>query len=257
MGRSFENFDELDRPDLNKCPDCGCFFGQDHCPICGKLCPEEMRAGNRAAVKHKKKKHRSDSGRVTFIEWYHSWWFIVLAMLFFPIAGIILLITAPYSKRSKIIFVSLAAVYMVVSFVGIGNIISNVYGFFEKPVDTSIPKEEYISLCQEVDAEQLYRSPGEYEDEFVQLRLEVYGEAVRYDKFYNESKDTYYVCHAYGDPTFKVIIRDCLIDGSKKLAPGDVITVYGEGGGEDTAHLIPTYEQYVGPVVNMAYIIIE
>ena len=53
MGRSFENYDELDRPDLNKCPDCGCFFGQDYCPICGKLCPEEMRAGNRAAVKQK------------------------------------------------------------------------------------------------------------------------------------------------------------------------------------------------------------
>ena len=27
---------ELDRPDLNKCPDCGCFFDGDNCPLCGK-----------------------------------------------------------------------------------------------------------------------------------------------------------------------------------------------------------------------------
>ena len=39
MGRllgSFADREELDRPDLNKCPDCKCFFGGDNCPICGK-----------------------------------------------------------------------------------------------------------------------------------------------------------------------------------------------------------------------------
>jgi len=46
---------ELDRPDLNKCPDCGCFFPQDNCPLCGKPCPEEMRAGNRKPPKKSKK----------------------------------------------------------------------------------------------------------------------------------------------------------------------------------------------------------
>ena len=78
MGRMLGAFDddvELDRPDLNKCPDCNCFFAGDNCPICGKVCPEHMRAGNRAPVKQQKKKKRSSgSGRVTFVEWYHSWW---------------------------------------------------------------------------------------------------------------------------------------------------------------------------------------
>ena len=39
MGRmlgSFDPEDELDRPDLNKCPDCGCYFASDECPLCGK-----------------------------------------------------------------------------------------------------------------------------------------------------------------------------------------------------------------------------
>ena len=39
MGRmlgSFDNPEELDRPDLNKCPDCNCFFAGDNCPLCGK-----------------------------------------------------------------------------------------------------------------------------------------------------------------------------------------------------------------------------
>jgi hypothetical protein len=61
MGRMLGAFDsdEIDRPDLNKCPDCGCFFLQDTCPICGKLCPEEMRAGNRKPVKLKKTEIRA------------------------------------------------------------------------------------------------------------------------------------------------------------------------------------------------------
>ena len=61
MGRMLGAFDddvELDRPDLNKCPDCNCFFAGDNCPICGKVCPEHMRAGNRAPVKPQKKKKR-------------------------------------------------------------------------------------------------------------------------------------------------------------------------------------------------------
>ncbi len=37
MGRMlgyFDNGDELDRPDLNKCPDCGCFFAQENISVC-------------------------------------------------------------------------------------------------------------------------------------------------------------------------------------------------------------------------------
>ena len=67
MGRSLGYFDseELDRPELNKCPDCECYFASEECPLCGKVCPEAFRAGNRAPVK--KKKHKNSSGRVQFI----------------------------------------------------------------------------------------------------------------------------------------------------------------------------------------------
>ena len=115
MGRllgSFADEDELDRPDLNKCPDCECFFDGDECPICGKVCPEEYRAGNRKAVKKKRNKGGTQY-RVTFIPWYHSWWFILLMMFFSPfsIAGIVLLLTSPHKKGMKILFVTLMLIY--------------------------------------------------------------------------------------------------------------------------------------------------
>ena len=115
MGRNlgfFDNREELDRPDLNKCPDCQCYFSGDECPLCGKTCPEEMRAGNRKPVKPQKQK-RSGSGRVTFIEWYHSWWFIVIMMFLFPIVGIVLLVTSPHDKWKKLVFAGVAVVYLV------------------------------------------------------------------------------------------------------------------------------------------------
>ena len=92
MGRmlgSFDPEDELDRPDLNKCPDCGCYFATDNCPLCGKVCPPEMRAGARVEPK-KRRKRRAGSGRVQFIPWYHTWWFILLMMFWMPPVGIIL-----------------------------------------------------------------------------------------------------------------------------------------------------------------------
>ena len=45
MGRKADTRDynsNMDHPDLNKCPDCECFFAGERCPLCGKLCPEEM-----------------------------------------------------------------------------------------------------------------------------------------------------------------------------------------------------------------------
>ena len=117
MGRmlgAFDPNDDLDRPDLNKCPDCGCYFAQLHCPLCGKECPEEMRAGNRKRKKRKKTR-RGSSGRVTFVEWYHSWWFIVLMLLWVPLGGIILLITSPHKTRLKILLIALCIVYSIVS----------------------------------------------------------------------------------------------------------------------------------------------
>lgn len=107
MGRmlgAFDNPEELDRPDLNKCPDCECFFAGDNCPLCGKVCPEEMRAGNRRPPK-KVKKRRGSDGRVTFMEWYHSWWCILIATVFMAPVGIILMLTSPRRTLWKVLFV--------------------------------------------------------------------------------------------------------------------------------------------------------
>jgi len=255
MGRmlgAFADREELDRPDLNKCPDCGCFFAGDNCPICGKECPENMRAGNRAAVKKKKMRRRSGSGRVTFVDWYHSWWFIVIMMFLFPLVGIILLITSPHDKWKKIVFVSIAAVYMVVSFFGIGNIIAGVTGLFERPVDTSLTREEYIAACADVEPEELYRSPKLYEDEFIKVTLKVVERANYINEDYY-SDNVYYICEAEDGSSFKIIIRDCIIDKAQNLIGGDVITVYGEGAGECVAY-DSEYTPVDGALLNMAYV---
>ena len=260
MGRqigAFDNNDELDRSDLNKCPDCGCFFGSDVCPLCGKTCPEEMRAGNRPAVKKSKKRSNDGSGRVTFIEWYHSWWFILIMMFVFPIVGIVLLATSPYSKKKKIIFISIAVLYLIVSTVGLGNIISKITNFFDKPVDTSLSRDEYIAACETVNAEDFYRSAEKYNDKFVSVTVKIVDKAFYVDKYYNESEDTYYICEAVDGSSFSIIVRDCLIDSQQKLILGDVITLYGEGDKDRTVYSEASYEEVKAPCINMAYVIIK
>ena len=106
MGRmlgAFDNPEELDRPDLNKCPDCECFFSGDNCPLCGKACPEEMRAGNRKPPKKKRRRQASSNGRETFVEWYQSWWIIIIMLVVMPVAGIILLFTSPHRTLWKVL----------------------------------------------------------------------------------------------------------------------------------------------------------
>ena len=88
MGAFDSENDMLDRPDLNKCPDCGCFFAQDNCPLCGKPCPEEMRAGNRTAPKKQKYKYDNGYRTVQFVDWYHRWWFIVIMAFISPSSAI-------------------------------------------------------------------------------------------------------------------------------------------------------------------------
>ena len=255
MGRMlgvFDNDEELDRPDLNKCPDCGCFFPGDNCPLCGKVCPEEMRAGNRKPVKKAKVRRSSGSGRVSFVQWYHSWWFIVIMMFIMPIAGIILLITSPHEKWKKILFVGIAVAYMLVSSFSF-MLIPYLTDLFDKPVDTSLSKEEYIAACQSVSAEMLHRSPTGCEDEFVTITLTVIERAESYDVA--ASDRVYYVCIANDGSELTVIVRDCLISNSQRLLPGDVITVYGESEGEITVYS-QSYDAYTAPCINMAYLTI-
>lgn len=255
MGRLLgaHDSDDLDRPDLNKCPDCGCFFAQDNCPLCGKECPSEMRAGNRKAVKVRKRRN-SGSARVTFIEWYHSWWFIILMMLVFPIVGIALLATSPYKRSSKMIFIVLAVIYGIISFFGIGNIVNGISGLFERPVDTSLSREEYVERCQEVAPEEYFRNVGKYEDEFVSIVLRFEKKIIAHENPYSEDYNTYYMCMGDDDSgkSYSILIRDCRPEITNFLE-GDILAVYGEGAGNIT-YYDTEYNSSNCCCINAAYI---
>lgn len=247
--------DELDRPDLNKCPDCQCFFAGLNCPICGKLCPEEMRAGNRKAVKVKKRRGGS-SGRVTFVQWYHSWWFIVLMLVMMPILGVILLITSPHERWKKIVFAVIAAIYLVVSSIGIGAIWSRISVLWDRPVDTSMTKEEYVTACAEIDATDFYRSYRAYDGKKLKMTLVVQNRGLYMDDYYYVHEDIYYVCRAKENPGVVVLLRSCLVEGESLLIAGDEITVYGEGDGYGSV-FIDDGSDYEGPILNMAYVTVD
>ena len=262
MGRmlgAFDNPEELDRPDLNKCPDCNCFFAGDNCPLCGKECPEEYRAGNRKAVKHKKQKC-GGSGRVTFVEWYHSWWFIVLMMFIFPLVGIILLATSPHSKRSKVIFATVAVVYIVLQFIGIGPIVAGIRSIWDSPVDTSLSRQEYIAACEEVSAEDFYRSSGAYKGKFISLELTVTTSAEYFPDYFEPQKYTAcYVCTDGSGAEFYIIIRDCSQNGTKNFIKGDKIKIWGEGTEAISVYSNHNgqYQEHFAPTINAAYIEVE
>lgn len=254
MGRlmgSYAEENELDRPDLNKCPDCGCFFPGDNCPLCGKECPENMRAGNRAAVKKKKKS--SGYTRTRFVEWYHSWWFIILMLIVFPLAGIPLLITSPHKKWLKITLSILAIAVMVLPYANIGRIISGVAGLFDNPVNTSLSRSEYISACEETDAEDFYRNAESYKGRYVTVTLRIISAAEFAEDYYDENK--YYLCEDSDGSEFYIIIRDCIQDGAQNFINGDTVKIYGEYGGEKSVYCVnnDTYAAYTAPSINTAY----
>ena len=260
MGRMLGTYaedEDLDRADLNKCPDCGCYFAQDDCPLCGKPCPEHMRAGNRTVVKQKKrkKKNNNQSGRVVFIDWYYSWWFIILMMFLMPVVGILLLITSPHDKSKKTLFIVIAVIYLIISTIGISSVIGIVKTIFDRPVDTSLSKEDYIAACQTVAPEEFYRNPARYEDKFVTMTIKVVDYAQSAD-FYVGNDHVYYLCEAENGSVFTIIIRDCQVENNIKLIRGDVITVYGEGAGEVEV-LDQEYDLYNEACLNVAYITIK
>ena len=246
----FADTEELDRPDLNKCPDCLCFFESDTCPLCGKLCPMEMRAGLRKAQKKKRPKRASNYRPV--IPWYHSWWFILIMMFVSPfsIAGIVLLITSPYRKGIKILFAVLMVLYAFFSSYGILflNTISN---FWNEPVDRSLSREEYVAACKEITAEELFRTPTQYEESFVSLSLQVKHRVVNADEYYSGEYAVYYVCTDITGE-FTVLIRDCMTE-QRKFIPGDTIRIYGEGANVEV-FFDRDGNEWEGSVVNAAFI---
>ena len=254
MGRQLGTFlddDELDRPDLNKCPDCRCFFAERYCPLCGKECPEEFLAGNRKPVRHKRRRSGGGNGRVTFIEWYHSWWFIILMLFFMPIVGIILLFTSPHSKRAKVTVIAIGLAYTILS--SFGFWISGVVQLLNKPVNTRLSREDYIAACEQVEVEEFYRLPDFYGADFVSMTVTVVGKVTDSEVAYGNGKyPTYYVCrNAAG--TCEILIRDCLQDGSYNLIVGDTVTVYGEGTGYVSIYGTDG-NLYGAPCLNVAYL---
>ena len=250
MGRLLgaHDSDELDRPDLNKCPDCGCFFPQDNCPLCGKECPEEYRAGNRKKVKPQK--HKNSSGRVTFVEWYHRWWFIAIMMFVMPVVGIVLLITSPHKKWVKVLAVLLAVAYMVSGYLMGSGVISKMMNVVTEPVER-LPFEEYSQKCVKLTPEEFYRGTVDIEDPFVTMTLtveEAFVDGQNPDSEYN----TFYTCTDAEGSDIEIIVRDCRTD-AKNLVKGDVITIYGESVGTLVINDL-NWESHWAPTVYAAYI---
>ena len=254
MGRqlgSFADSEELDRPDLNKCPDCNCFFSGDTCPLCGKVCPEEMRAGNRAPVKPKKQ-HRG-SGRVTFIEWYHSWWFIILMLLVSPLIGMILLFTSPHKKSAKITVIAVGLAYTVLTSYGFSSLIGRIKNSLEQPVNTKLTREEYIAACETVDPETFYRTPDQFEGKFTAMTVTVVGKIVDSEGYYSGARHTTYYIVQNASGTVRFLLRDCLRDGTQNLIAGDTVTVYGEGAGNVDIYSMDGIP-YSAPCLHMAFL---
>ena len=253
MGRSlgYHDSEELDRPELNKCPDCECLFATDACPLCGKICPEEMRAGNRAKVKPPKKR-KSSSGRVQFIEWYHSWWFILLMMYVMPIAGIILFVTSPHSKKSKIIAAASVVAVYILGFLLVmfgSGLLSNL--FYDSPVNAKISREEYVALCEDMDVEDFYRIADDY-GRYVTMDLTVVERCVETSMDVRETDVTYYRCRDLDGGELMVCVLDYNLGDPLRFLPGDMIRVYGESAGRESFVGNPT-DSTEYPCLYMAY----
>ena len=262
MGRLLGPHDDggvLDRPDLNQCPECGSYFAPstDICPICGAFCPEEYRAGNRKPVKVKRQTFSRASSRVTFVEWYHSWWFIALALIFMPIIGIVLLITSPHKTKHKMMFVAAALLYTVLVSWGVGGmLIGMIRGQLDRPVDTAMPKAEYIAACEITDAEAYYRMADAYRGKTVAVTLTVREMVSDAEGVYSHARyPNYYVCTDEAQ-NFVVLVRDCIREDRMNLLPGDTVTFYGEGAGNVTV-TDTQYNTHTAPCINAAFAVLN
>ncbi len=253
-----------DHPDLNLCPECGSFFAPsaENCPICGAYCPPEMRAGNRAVKKQKEPTAKEfwsqgrGANRVRFVEWYYSWWFIILMLIMMPMIGLILLITSPHKPKWKVAVIVCAVIYTVLSTFGIGNLIGRITGIFDKPVDASLPKETYIEQCEALstDAEAFYRMPDTYLNRMCTLTLTVKEKFTDPEALYSGDRyGEYYLCTDAGG-IYTILVRDCtsLTGETQNFIAGDVIAVYGEGAGNVTV-TDAEYAVREAPCINMAY----
>lgn len=227
---------ERDFPELNKCPDCETFFADEYCPICGKPCPEEFRAGNRKAIKQKKHRRPQGNGRVQFVPWYHTVWFTVLMLIIQPIVGLILTWTGVWKTRWKVIAtVLLVLSYMFYYGVGLFDAIIGRFNEPELPINLELSEDEYRSVCAQPDVEVLYRNGNTKIGEYVRVDLTVAEVGATY--YYNEEFEyieaNVYLCQAQtADRTLEFFVIDYRQENQTRLAVGDSITVCGEVAGD-------------------------
>ena len=260
MGTPMGYFDDdaRDYPELNKCPDCETFFADLNCPLCGKECPEAFRAGNRKPVKVKKQRRRG-SERVQFVPWYFSTWFIILMLVVQPIIGLVLMWAGGWRKPAKIVVTVLLVLAYFSSLItgGLALILSALMGKNDAPpVSTDLSQAEYIQICEDISAEELYRNVTAHLGEEVALTVQIKG---KWDgrEYYEEQYTTYLQCVAVENGReWEFLIRDCRGEGAFNLAVGDVITVYGEVGGNMSIHNY-TAGDLSAPGVNMLFAVLE
>lgn len=247
----FANQQPVDYPDLNKCPDCETFFQSDTCPLCGKVCPEEFRAGNRKTVKQKKIKYSHSSGRVEFVPWYYSGWFITAMLVVFPILGLILLWQSNAEKGWKIGGTLLPVVlHIAPTLIGILMGMLSFSSMPEPPVES---REEYVAMCEAIDAEDYYRSSNEMVGQHVTMNLTVKRKIL--DETGSLGPVTvFYECEAQvGNQRFPILLADCRREDLSNLTTGDKITVWGEtyGGWSVYSSAVGVVEE---PTVLMYYV---
>ena len=235
MGRSLGYFDsdELDRPELNKCPDCECYFASEECPLCGKVCPEEMKAGNRAPIKPPKRK-KNTSGRVQFIPWYHTWWFILIMMFVMPIVGVILFFSSPYSKKVKIIGAVLGILYFLLIYMGLGFWLFNMLFSDRDLVNNDISREAYAEKCDDMTVMEFFRAGDSAKGDYITMELTVKERITEY-QYHNGETLVYYLCYDPASPNTLILLRDCLLTDQQNFLTGEIIRVWGEGAEETLA----------------------
>ncbi len=235
----FSEDTQNDFPELNKCPDCETFFQSLTCPLCGKVCPEEMRAGNRKPVKQKKSRRSNGSGRVTFEPWYHNLWFIIVMLLVVPLVGLILLWQSSRSKGWKIgLSLVVAAPYILSAVLTVIGFFAGWFGSSKAPFSDVPPIEEYAEICVQADAEAYYRSPATYAGQDIMLELTVVSkQRVETADVYDYAD--YYECKTeVNGKELRFWIWDCRAEsGAINLAPGDRITVYGTAVGFESVRV--------------------
>ena len=194
---------------------------------------------------------------VQFVPWYLSTWFIILMLFFQPIIGLILVWVGYWRKPAKIITTALVVLYFLCTFVlgGLFGIFEFIVNREDIPVNTELSRAEYIEECVDLSAETVYREANQRVGEYVALTVTVTG---RWENSYDYGSDysLYLECVAEENgKSWTFLVRDYRGDDIN-LAVGDVVTVYGQIGGN-----FSIYNQTAGeisaPGINMLYVTVQ